>query len=70
MVTVDEFIHGMTLLYGELNLLYKQLRINAPGTPMLTPAGGPQPSPLLSPRSAFDGAPPAHGQEGMQEIAI
>jgi len=69
LVTVDEFIHGMTLLYGELNHLHQQLRTNCPGTPLTSPMSGPQPSPLLSPRLAFDGPVPPMGSE-MGEIAI
>lgn len=77
MVSLDEFIHGMTLLYGELGNLYQQLKTKAPGTPLMSPMGGPpqgapHPSPLMSPRLAFDGPVPmmATQHEEMADIVI
>jgi len=78
MVSLDEFMHGMTLLYGELGNLYQQLKTKAPGTPLMSPmgwpaaAGVPHPSPLMSPRLAFDGPVPrmAARVEEMADIAI
>jgi len=58
MVSCHEFLNGMTLLYGQLEGLHREFRNKAPGTPLMSPVGAPGPSPLLSPRLAFDGPPP------------
>jgi len=74
MVSTEEFIHRMTLLYGELHHLYQQLRSNTPGTPIMSPAGmgAVAMSPLLSPRLAFDGPVPVANEahDSMGDIVI